>query len=535
MKKITGALLMMVLILSLIAACSNTSNNNNVNNGGVGAETPSTTEAPPSNQGGNTTDGVGGAASQVYKFDEKKTFTMLTESHASWPYDPEWLIWDLIEEQTNATFKVEVPAGKIDETISLTIAGGNLPDIMYMPNYSLANKYGDQGALANILDYVDVMPNFKKWMEEHPSETQLALSADGSMYIFPNEGFGETNRQVWLYREDILSKHNLKMPSNYDELYEVLKELKKHYPDSYPLTFRGGFLRFLNFAANFETSDTAYYNFEEKKWQFGSVEDNFKRLVEYFRKFNEEGLIPPDFLTIDTKAWQDMMSTDQSFITVDYIGRIDFFNVPMREQNPEFNLAHMAPPAGLQGGKQQNPYVHFLQSGLTVASTSDQIEDVMRFMDYFYTEQGRDTASWGKEGVTYNIVDGKKQMTDEYADITDLRKKTGLATNGTYTWIDYDAHLSLASEELQAAYAEARKYDSKMQPLPALSQEEIQVNTLVGDAITKYQQQTVAKFILGELGLDQWDTYVEKMNELGLQQLLDIKAAAYERAVQAGE
>ncbi|MEI0736313.1 hypothetical protein VQ056_05975 [Paenibacillus sp. JTLBN-2024] len=43
------------------------------------------------------------------------------------------------------------------------------------------------------------------------------------------------------------------------------------------------------------------------------------------------------------------MSTGQSFITIDYISRVDFFNNAMRKDNPEYSLQFMAPPAGAAG------------------------------------------------------------------------------------------------------------------------------------------------------------------------------------------
>ena len=48
-----------------------------------------------------------------------------------------------------------------------------------------------------------------------------------------------------------------------------------------------------------------------------------KDMVEYYKKLVDNQLVPPDFLTIDTKSWEELMSTDRGFITNDYISRID--------------------------------------------------------------------------------------------------------------------------------------------------------------------------------------------------------------------
>src|SRR5690606_24025725 len=106
-----------------------------------------------------------------------------------------------------------------------------LPDLMFMTSFTTANRYGQDGALVNILDYLDIMPNFSKWLEMYPEIKERYLAADGGMYMFPNQGFGETNRIIWLYRDDIFRKHNLQIPNTYDELYDVLKKLKELYPD----------------------------------------------------------------------------------------------------------------------------------------------------------------------------------------------------------------------------------------------------------------------------------------------------------------
>jgi putative aldouronate transport system substrate-binding protein len=510
MKKGKSTILALLLTSALIAGCS-----------GAGGKTSS-----GSSDAG--TDGSNGGTPA------KQTFTMLTESHPSWPYNKDWLIWKLIEEKTGVTIDMQVPSGKLDEAINLAVASGNMPDMMFMLSDQLANKYGQQGALVNILDYVDKMPNFKKWMDQYPEIAKGAIAADGKMYKFPNEGFGETNRMIWMYRDDVFKKHGLTPPKTYDELYTVLKKLKELYPDSYPFAFRFGAQLgiMLNLSPNFATHQGYYY--ENNELKYGPTSENYRKLVEYLNKFYKEGLMPPDWLTIDTKQWQDMMSTDRAFVTVDYISRIDFFNLALRKDNPQYTMAFMPPPAGLPGGKQLNAYTHFVESGLTVTSKAKNVEAIMKFIDFYYSEEGRNIASWGKEGETYTVENGKKQlMKDKFVDISDMRKKTGLATNGTYTWIDYDAHLSLASDELKAAYAEARKYDDVFRPKASFNEQEQEIISTTGLAVDKHREENITKFILGDRPLSEWDKYVEEANKLGLPKVMETYKKAFERKANA--
>ena len=462
---------------------------------------------------------------------EKKTFTALLSSHPNWPYREDWVVWKIIEEKTGVTLKVQVPSGNWDEVLNLTVASGNMPDLMYMSSFTQANDYGQQGALANILQYVDMMPNFKKWLEKYPEIKERYLSADGKMFMFPNEGFGETNRRAWLYREDIFKKHNLNMPQNYDELYDVLKQLKTLYPDSYPLSFRWQLGTLENFAANFGVSTWVYYDKDAGVWKFGPTQEGFKDMLTYLSKFYKEGLMPPDWLTMTTKQWEDLMANNKSFVMTDYIV-LDTYNIPLRKQNPEFSLKFLPPPAGKPGGKQVNPHLHVIDSGLTVASTSKHIPDIMKFMDFFYSEEGREVSSWGKEGVTYVVENGQKKFKGDYPTFAELRKQTGLFTNGTYEWIDFNANLSMLSQEAREAYENARNYDTYLQPAPAFTKEENDVIRTVGQTVKKFYEESVTKFILGEKNLSEWDKYVSDINKLGVDQLITIYTEAYKRTQQ---
>ncbi|MBB6635006.1 extracellular solute-binding protein [Cohnella thailandensis] len=520
MSKKTGVVLSAVMGVSLVlGACSNN------NNGGEAS--PSASGAAPSASQGSSAP----AASPELK---EQTFTFLNYSNPSWPYDENWKIYDFIKEKTGVTLDVQLPAGNLlEDALSLTIASGDMPDLMWTQSKAVADKFGQQGALVNILDYVDKMPNFKAWMEKYPTETQNVLSSDGKMYVFPNEGLGESNRRTWMYREDVFKKLGLSTPNTWDELYDTLTKLKAEYPDSYPLTFRNGLRYFYDFGAGFNvpapveaTKPSVYLDSASGEWKYAAVQDEFKTMLTYFNKFYKDGLIPKDFLTIDTKMWQDIVSTDRAFITLDYIGRIDFYNSALRKDNPEFTMAFMAPPAGWAGGPQKNAFTATMEEGFMISSKTKKVDDIVKFIDFFYSEEGRDLVSWGKEGDT---ASGKSYL-EKYADITDLRKKTGLSTDGTYTWYDFDTHISVSSPELQDAYKQAPQYDGEKQASLAFTPEEQQILSTKGDSLNGHRDENFAKFIIGTRSFDEWDKFVEEQKKLGYEEILGIYKTADERA-----
>lgn len=111
-----------------------------------------------------------------------------------------------------------------------------------------------------------------------------------------------------------------------------------------------------------------------------------------------------------------------------------------------------------------------------------------------------------------------------------MRKQTGLQTSGTYTWIDFNAHLSLFSPDLKKAYEEAVKYDPPaMQPKPKVYGRGKRGAFGHGAGREKYREENFSKFVLGTRSLNEWDQYVKEINGLGVQKLIDTYDAALKR------
>lgn len=522
--RVAGLLALVLVAMVLAAACSNNSGNSSSTDSGESQNTAA--EKPAEQKPAEQKPADEAPAKEVSQpVDETLTF-FWQHSDAS----KEFIVYDLIKELTGVTLVANGQARSSDnKNLVLSIASGAMPDIMFVNSPKLANQYGSQGAFLNILDYIDKMPNFEKWMKQYPEETKSVLSADGKMYIFPNQGFGELNRVGWLYREDIFRKNGLSLPANWDEFHEVLKELKKIYPDSIPFVWRDGLSRLTWMAPSFDTYTSVYYNFGAKEWRYGPIEDNFKKLVAYLHDFYEEGLISPDFLSMDAGTWVNTISTGTGFITPDSLARIGFFNEPNREIDPEYNLAFFPPPAGWVGGPQKNLNTMVLLGGNVIASTSTKKDAAIQFMDKFYSDEGRDLLTWGKEGVTYKTENGQRVFLPEYQGITNLSGKTGVLTDGNYTWVDSNVITQVSAEDVSKAIVEARQYDSEPQLAPAFNFFEQEVVNVSEAAITKAYQENIAKFILGTRDVSEWDEYVQEIKNLGLQDVLNSYTAAYNR------
>lgn len=502
-------------------------------------QTTSTTvqqEAAASDKTAENSDGIGEKL-----FADPVEFTMLIPSHPSWPYQDDWYVQDLIKEETNVSFKVTaVPNDGFPDKVNLTMASGQLPDMIYcLGNYAI-NQYAPQGAFINILDHLDEMPNFKKWYEANQDFALNYLSADGGLYQFPEMGVDETNRRGWMYRKDVFDDLGLETPTNQDEFYEVLKALKKEYPDSYPLalrSFTNNLAQMLMLAPSWGTDyiDVIYNRYlrldeETNQWVFGPTEDSYKEMLQFYNKLYEEKLIIPNFLTIDTKGWQDVISNNEAFITLDYLSRLDFFNKPMREVNPEFTMAYMEPPAFGSKGVDRFAYSARDILGFAVSSQTKQLDEVLAYIDWMYREDTVQLLSWGREGETYIVENGEKTWIG-FETAADMKKATGFETFGFYQLYDFSGEMSTFSDETKEAVLEARKNDLPPQPVLAFNDEEMAIKDTVGNTISTYVAEQTCKFILGERSFDTWDDYVKEVESFGLDQLKQIHEQSYARVL----
>lgn len=447
-------------------------------------------------------------------------------SHANWSYKRDWPVWDWIEEDTNIQVEAMLPSGDYADTLALTMASGELPDLVQLWARDDA-RYGQAGALLDLTKHLDEIPNLQRYWEEHPEAKQMVTMPDGAVYMAVAEGASFSNQRAWQYREDLFDRHQLEPPSTWEELYEAATLLKKLYPDSYPLVFRGGMNSLGNVSMAFGVFDGFYPDPVSGETRFGPVEEPFKEMVVWLRRFYQEGLLPPDWLTLTTNQWTEYILNNQAFITVDYIGRIEFFNL-LFPKGSTARMAFMAPPAGI-GDKGYVPDAYFNREGLAISARSDNTEAAYRYINYLYSEEGKERLSWGKEGETYERIEGEKRIVG-FQDLTELRKATGIATYGAYGVFEPEAAFSMMSEDEALDYQRVAETAFPIKVIsPTMSKEDYQIYSVSGLAIEKHYEESVSRFIVGEKPMSEWEKYVREYEKLGFEEVRAIYDEGWHR------
>ncbi len=465
-------------------------------------------------------------------------------SHPSWPYQEKWKVWEYIEEGVGATLDINaVPSSDYSTKYPLMFAAADtLPDVAAFDNKPSSDRYALQGALVAFDDMEEYMPNYRSFVssmteDELQSIVNTRKASDGKIYYTPVSGRERSqNVRAWLYRKDIFEKHNLSVPTTFDELYEVCKQLKVIYPESYPYCLRQKFTNLDVSGPSWEPywNIGMYYDYTVGEWKFGAMTDTMKDVLEFYRKMMEEELMPSNFYSINAQSWQELITTDRGFIMPEYQTRIDFFNGLAKENNPGFELAAMVPPVANpeKGSAMVNKY-NVDPYGFVICNTRDEkrIVNAAKYTDWFYSDEAAQLVGWGKEGETYNVIDGKKVfITDENG--AQPNTLYGFSTPGSFARIDSTAIEAMETENIAKTREIVLGYTvpyANPTTFLAFTEEEQKTRDELYTQIYAYMEETVMKFLLGQKPISEFDGFREDLRSMGINELLDVYNTAYNR------
>ena len=177
-----------------------------------------------------------------------------------------------------------------------------------------------------------------------------------------------------------------------------------------------------------------------------------------------------------------------------------------------------------------------LKQGVLVNPESEHLEEILKMMDYFYSDEGSVLATYGVEGETWhydeegNIAANDILIHNENMNITGARHAYVMKNFGMYNIRGIeDDNL----DEYQSVYLTKwlnTGFD-KVVPMDYLSltaEEGNTYNSLMSDVNT-YILERANRFITGVDSMDNWDDFIGGFANLNVEEANEIVSAAYER------
>ncbi len=469
--------------------------------------------------------------------------------------------WNKLEEITNIHIDWEIIDGTEDSAVDLYFASGNYPDFFY--NGVTVNRqstYGVEGKLfydvSSLIE--EYMPNMMEWAKEYPEMLKVIRQIDGAIYTMPRLQVASTSAQGQMFfRTDYLEKVNKEAPTTPDEFYDVLKAIKDSgltqgsapffpYPNKNALDVHAeGFL----FPAFGEAIDAFFADDGTGKVVYNKTSDQYRRTLEFLAKLYADGLLEPEYFTMDVTTFTARTKE----------GRVAF-STYMADLQPEnfddgkVQIDCLAPLTSEFTGKQQTrAYDYVSSAGGAINANCKYTEELLRMFDCFYSKEeimpgsGFDclSQSTGLRGVNWDYF----ETSDGTRGYEILLPDDWTESQWTYstlhnTWgQEFSAFVLpdiVSAKEGTNAYARETGMmknnipfavttfpDTKMK----YTAEESSLMTQKQTDITSYVDQMRAKFITGVEPLTDasWDTYVNTISNMGIEDLLQIKQAAYDR------
>ena len=438
--------------------------------------------------------------------------------------------------------------------------------------------YIEQGKLVSVNEIWDnyCSEETKAFLKEYEPLIRANARDDGKNYYLVNltqqpykDGDGSSwgNMLGLMIRQDWLDQVNMEMPKTTEELYQALKAFQENDVNGNGVADEVMVLDFTNTVEGgvagcfgIPQTDKGFLacEFENDDWENGRAQytspwyqkDKMVAYINYLKKLYDEGL-----LDLSGAQQYDMVKENKVSVWNNWwVAAWDEPSILVSENTTPPQYVGFTVDAGT-GAVPRVPmtYGTGLQDGYVVTSSADK-EAVARLQDYVLTDEFQLLTDWGIEGYTYNIEDGKKVKVQD-SDISEVQYISQIYA----LWVlcfPYGQKVSLdgqIDDAMRAGYtngypetgfAQKAQANREWYENPArkanmtyfrgdvealmTSEETAKYNELVTD-LTTYSTETIVNMILGKQSVDEYDSCVEQLKELGMDEIIAIKQAQYDR------
>lgn len=451
-----------------------------------------------------------------------------------------------LEQETNVKINWQVMSSNDwGEQKSIMLASGSLPDIIFGDIvFTDSDIVNNLSYFRPLDDYIDqYMPNLKAALKETPEMKRMSTFPDGKMYSLPARlpSRPQSSNQP-IINKTWLDKLGLDIPENTEELYNVFKAFKEQDPngngktDEIPVSGSGNIsMDLLNPFGITDLYGNSMMVIDNEPVYY-PVTENYKEAIKWAHKLYAEGLIDQEIFTQDqTMSTAKHQNPDAALIGFTNQWVPDAVFGTWKDQ-------YLAIPtiAGPDGKRYQvgEPQGMSLRRNELLITTSNKYPEVSaRWADQFYTNEASIQNFWGAIGTviqknddgTFKLMNppegtsadawywdqsvrdfGPKYVSPSFEKNIILDETTG---DGLKLVID-----KLGSEYVTTPFPNVMYSAEEFQELPTLTTD---IDGFVGTTRAKW---------ISEGNIDQeWDAYIKKLNDMGLERLLEIRKDAYKR------
>lgn len=450
------------------------------------------------------------------------------------------------QEQTGVTIKVDVY--ETEDAMKLMVNSGDVPDIlMWAPGKYAGGQEQmiEDGVLAPLTweELEKWAPDYMKVLETYDVACKLLTTADGSIVGFGNFTVDErtTATSGIIVRRDWMEELNIKDPTTPEEFLDMLRKFKTEKGAEYPLAVNKSRLDQLmtmgEITAPFGLVKANPYQVDGK-YHLGYYEEEYKDVLEFVHTMYEEELINRDYLTVTQQTVNAMLYDGRAgVVRQSLIAGLGTYVPAMKETDPNAVLggiaALYAPDSDkAYTGPMETP-VHEFKGLITQKCKNKEL--AMKFLNYNYTEEGNLLTLFGIEGVSYEMVNGVPTYKDVIMNNPDglteaqalhLYSRAGAFWPNVGSYDRFVQTTSLPEQEQAKPLWANNDREKYYMPAVNVAPEDNAEYTKIKADVDTYVAEMRAKFISGEVPLDQFDSYIQGLKDRGIDRMIEIMQKA---------
>lgn len=472
---------------------------------------------------------------------ERVTIDYFMANHKTKPFTANDLTIAELQRHTNVYFNIiSIDSGYWDK-YKVMLASNNLPDLVFT-TVADAKRYGMDGLFIPLDDLLEKHGQniLQAIREEGIEEDMRAL--DGKIYFFPKISL--QHPEPYMVRQDWLEKYNIEPPKTLENIYQMLKTFKEQDPAGNGQTIPFGSMMYndpsICYLNAFYRAFSVDQDFMLKKDRivWGPAQSGMREAMIYLNRLYAEELLDNEAPVLAKKQWEERVAAGRVGMIIYAPVRADFFSEVLRRTNPEAKMVGLEPPIGIDGKRHIPPMPRFSPAFcMTITRDSTEAEMIVKFFNYVFSPEGRMVVSYGVEGDSYEMKDGKPVFTDKMykqEGSGNMFEKSAIGGRRIACW-SYDAAIlqqykgTLALDAINLSLP----YLDPPAPMLNFNQEELNIIESRYKDLKDKTSDYLLKFLIGELSVDNsWDEYISELQRIGLDELEAAYNSAYTRRYQ---
>ena len=428
---------------------------------------------------------------------------------------------------------------------SLMVAAGDYPDMILGASsyYNNPDQLLEDGVAVNVEPYLDdLMPNLKAVLAQNKDWELAAYTDSGAIVECYRFEIGTEMNVGPVIRKEYLEKLGKDVPVTYDEYHDVLSAFKNEIGASAPLLMPyTGLTNYFSvgYGVPAELRNGLFY-VQDGQVKYAGMEQDYYDFVTLMAKWFEEGLIDPDFLSRTTSTDPDfgLIAAGDAGVWTANVLMFDMYKDAV--DDPDFAITGTSYPRKTADGPVM--YVNDASPtnpGYTVTTDCHDVETCLKWIDYWYSQEGTFLANYGLEGVSFEYDENG----DPHLNETILQSPIGLPSSLTCSiyitnggpYVNDCARLQYYFGENQKAAMEiwdrsGMEICSEGYPADAgLTTEEAEEYAAVMSDIETYMEEIVTSVLVGNEPVSKLDEVADNLTAMRIQEAIDLKQAAYDR------